>query len=135
MKMLTVIADDHPGLLAEVTSALEQAGIDILDFTGQSLGAQAVLSIKAQPYRAAFRALADAGFRVVSHDHLLVRLENRPGALADLSRMLADAAIDVRGMHIVSRGDQDCIVALETAHARRAREVLRERLVQDFQPP
>jgi histidine decarboxylase len=135
MKMLTVIADDHPGLLAEVTSALEQAGIDILDFTGQSLGPQAVLSIKARPYREAFRALADAGFRVVSHDHLLVRLEDRPGALAELSRMLVKSAIDVRGMHIVSHGHDTCIVALETAQARRAREVLRDRLVQDFQPP
>lgn len=127
--MLTVFAEDHPGLLAEVTTVLDKAGVDILDFTGHSLGTQAVLGIKARPYRNAFRALADAGFRVVSHDHLLVRLENHPGALAELSRRLADANVDIRGMHIVNRNHSTCIVALETAHARHAREVLADRLV------
>jgi len=58
-----------------------------------------------------------------------VRLERRPGALAELSRKLADADIDVRGMHIVNKDALTGIVALETADHKKARKVLEDILV------
>lgn len=131
MKMLTVVAEDRPGLMVEITSVLEEAGIEIVDFAGQTLAGTAVLNLRAEPLDEAFRRLSAAGFRVVSHDHVLVRLENHPGALGELSRLLAEARIDVRGMHIVGRQQAASIVALETPDADRARDVLGDRLVQD----
>lgn len=129
MKVLTVIDQDHPGLLAEVTAVLEQARIDILDFSAQAFGGTAVISFQVEPYRVAFRLLSDAGFRVISHEHLLVRLDKHAGALAELSRRLAQAQVNVRGMHIVNQDDSACIVALETVDTARAREVLADLLV------
>jgi len=129
VKMLTIIRPDHPGLLAEITAVLEQAHIDILDFSAQAIGGTAVISFYVEPYRSAFRLLSDAGYRVVSHEHLLVRLDKHAGALAELSRRLAHAQVDVRGMHIVNRDDSACIVALETADPATAREVLSDLLL------
>jgi len=129
MKVLNIIQENHPGLLAEVTAVLEEAKIEILDFSGQVVGETAVISLQVKPYRAAFRLLSDAGYRVISHQHLLVRLDKRPGALAALSRRLADARIDVRGMHIVNKDETACIVALETIQADQARAVLADALV------
>jgi len=129
MKVLNIIQENHPGLLAEVTAVLEKAKIEILDFSGQVVGETAVISLQVKPYRAAFRLLSDAGYRVISHQHLLVRLDKRPGALAALSRRLADARIDVRGMHIVNKDETACIVALETIQADQARAVLADALV------
>lgn len=129
MKVLTIIQENHPGLLAEVTTALERAKIEILDFSGQVVGETAVISLQVQPYRVAFRLLSDAGYRVISHEHLLVRLDKRPGALAALSRRLADAQVDVRGMHIVNKDESACIVALEAIQADKARTVLADSLV------
>ena len=129
MRVLTVIGQDRPGLMAEVTAVLEQAHIEILDFSAQALGGTVVASFQVEPYRQAYRLLSDVGFRVVSHENVLVRLENHPGALAELSRSLAQAGVDVWGMHIVSKEKTACIVALETANAARAREVLADQLV------
>jgi len=129
VKVLTIIQENHPGLLAEVTTALERAKIEILDFSGQVVGETAVISLQVQPYRVAFRLLSDAGYRVISHEHLLVRLDKRPGALAALSRRLADAQVDVRGMHIVNKDESACIVALEAIQADKARTVLADSLV------
>lgn len=129
MKVLTIIQENHPGLLAEVTSVLEQSKIEILDFSGQVVGDTAVISLQLQPYRAAFRLLSNAGYRVISHEHLLVRLEKRPGALAALSRRLADAQVDVRGMHIVNKDQAAVIVALEALQPDKARSVLADLLV------
>ena len=129
MKVLTIIQENHPGLLAEVTSVLERAKIEILDFSGQVVGDTAVISLQLRPYRTAFRLLSNAGYRVISHENLLVRLEKQPGALAALSRRLADAQVDVRGMHIVNKDQAAVIVALEARQPDKARSVLADLLV------
>jgi hypothetical protein len=129
LKTLTVIQKNHAGLLAEVTAVLEQAKIEILDFAGQVVGDTAVISLQLRPYQAAFRLLSNAGYRVISHNHLLVRLDRHPGALAALSRRLAEAQVDVRGMHIVNKDEAACIVALEATQVDKARDVLSDLLV------
>lgn len=129
MKVLTIVQEDHPGLLAEVTTLLEQAGIGVDDFTGTSLGNTAVLTLTVKPYLRAFQLLSNAGYKVVASEHLLVRLERHPGALAELSRKLAQAGVDMRGMHIVSQDEHAGIVALETADPEKARQILRDMLV------
>ena len=48
---------------------------------------------------------------------------------AAAERKLAEANVDVRGMHIVSRDERTGIVALETADHEKAREVLQDILV------
>ena len=67
--------------------------------------------------------------RVIASEHLLVRLERHPGALAELSQRLADADVDVRAMHIVNKDERAGIVALETVDRERAREILKDMLV------
>ena len=66
---------------------------------------------------------------MVASEHLLVRLEKHPGALAELSRRLAQRNVNVRGMHIVTKDERTGIVALETADHEKAREVLEDILV------
>jgi hypothetical protein len=129
MKALNIVQEDHPGLLAEVATVLEQEGIAVQDFSGQSVGNTAVISLTTDRYKDAFRLLSDAGYRVIASEHLLVRLEKKAGALAALSRRLAEQNINVRGMHIVNKDEKTGIVALETADGDKARKVLKDILV------
>ena len=129
MKVLNIIQEDHPGLLAEVTTVLEGEGITVQDFAGLSVGNTAVISLTIERDKEAFRLLSDAGYRVIASEHLLVRLEKHPGALAELSRRLAQENVNVRGMHIVNNDETAGIVALETVDHEKAREVLKDILV------
>lgn len=129
MKVLNIIQEDHPGLLAEVTTVLEEEGITVHDFAGLSVGKTAVLSLTIERDQEAFRLLSDAGYRVIASEHLLIRLEKHPGALAELSRRLAQENVNVRGMHIVNNDETAGIVALETVDHEKAREVLKDILV------
>jgi hypothetical protein len=88
-----------------------------------------VLTLTVKPYRRAFQLLSNAGYKVVASEHLLVRLDRHPGALAEMSRKLAQAKVDMRGMHIVSQDERAGIVALETADPEKAREILKDMLV------
>lgn len=129
MKTLNVVHEDHPGLLAEVTTLLGREGIAVSDFAGLSVGNTAVLSLTIEKYREAFRLLSDGGYKVIASEHILIRLEKHPGALAELSQRLAKENVNVRGMHIVNKDEHAGIVALETVDYEKAREVLKDILV------
>lgn len=129
MKALNIIQEDHPGLLAEVTTLLEKEGIAVQDFAGLTVGNTAVISLTIENGKEAFRLLSDAGYRVIASEHLLVRIEKHPGALAELSRRLAEQNVNVRGMHIVNKDEKTGIVALETLDYEKAREILKDILV------
>ena len=129
MKSLSIISEGHTGLLAEVTALLEKKGFEVIDFAAQVIGNTAVINLTVEPYEETFRLLSDAGYRVVAQEHLLLRLEKHAGALAELSRRLADAQVEVRGMHIIAADEKAAIVALETPSPGEARKVLKELLI------
>ena len=129
MKTMVVVQDNYPGLLAEVTSLLADKGIKLKDVSGHTVGHTAVINIEVEPYSGGFRLLSKAGYHVYASETLLIRLEKEPGALAKVSRQLADAGIDVRGLHIVNKGHGSAIVAIETADQQRAKQVLKGILV------
>ena len=129
MKFMTIVQEARPGLLADITALLATNGIDVEDIDGQLVSGSAVISFSVGPYQQCFDLLVDAGYRVVASEHLLVRLPDRPGALAKLSRILSEAHVDIRSIHIISKDNDSSIVALETADGETARELLAEIVV------
>jgi hypothetical protein len=129
MKSLTIIQDTRTGLLAEITTLLEHHNIDLRSIDGNTVGSLAVINLTAKPYQKCVNALADAGFKVFASEQILVRIEDHPGALAELSRSLANVQVDIRSIHFVNREGDHCVVALETENDFSARQVLREFLV------
>lgn len=129
MKSLTIIQETRGGLLAEITTLLETNGIDLRSIDGNTVGSLAVISLVAEPYRKSLDLLANAGFQVFANEQLLVRCQDRPGALAEISRRLANVEVDVRSVHFINREDDHCIVALETENDYAARKVLKDLLV------
>lgn len=129
MKSLTIIQNTRAGMLAEITTLLESHKIDLRSIDGNTAGKLAVINLVAKPYQACFDALTEAGFTVFANEQILVRVEDHPGALADISRRLANVQVDIRSVHIVDREGDHCIVALATENDFSARQVLRDQLV------
>ncbi len=129
MKSLTIIQETRAGLLAEITTLLEQHKIDLRSVDGSTVGSLAVINLTAEPYQVCFQALTDAGFKVFANEQILVRVKDQPGALADISRRLANVQVDIHSIHIVSREGEHCILALATENDFSARQVLQDELV------
>ena len=129
MKFMTIVQEARPGLLADITALLAANSIDVEDIDGQLVSGTAIISFSVDPYQKCFDLLVDAGYRVVASEHLLVRLPDPPGALAKLSRILSEAHVDIRSIHIISKDEDNNIVALETADYETARELLAEIVV------
>lgn len=129
MKSLTIIQETRAGLLAEITTLLEQHKIDLRSVDGSTVGSLAVINLTAEPYQVCFQALTDAGFKVFANEQILVRVKDKPGALADISRRLANVQVDIHSIHIVNREGEHCILALATDNDFSARQVLQNMLV------
>jgi hypothetical protein len=129
MKQLTVLVPNQPGQLARISEALAAKGVNIEDFDVESHGAEGLISLTVDHYDAALKALRDAGYRAVTQSTLLIRLDDRPGALAAVAARLKDAGIDLRSMHIVRRLEKVSIASLVADDNARAAEVLKDVLI------
>src|SRR5688572_1496407 len=129
MKLLTVFIPNQPGQLAKISEALAAREINIEDFDVESHGADGMISLTVDKYDEALRALRDAGYQAVTQDTLLIRLEDKPGALAAMAVRLKDAGIDLRSMHIARRTENVSIATLVTDDNAKAAEILNDVLI------
>jgi hypothetical protein len=118
------VVTNEPGLLAEITELLASKGLSISSIVADSLGTQGVLHFDVERGDEALAALTSAGYNAVTEDVLLARIEDRPGALAEISRRLMEAQLDIRGLNMVQRSDGWAVVAIATNDNVRARDVL-----------
>jgi hypothetical protein len=102
-KDFVLIPDDQPGVLARLGEAAGEAGINIEGvsaFTGQGKGVVHVLVPDAEH---ALEALAAAGLDVrAARDVIVVDIEDRPGALGEFTRRLADENINVEQAYLAT---------------------------------
>ncbi len=124
MQRITVIVQNRPGSLAEIAELLASKGLSISAIVAEAVGAQGVLRIDVERVDEALAILTSAGYNAVTEEVLLARIEDRPGALAHLSRRLMEASLDIRGLNMVQRADGWAVVAIATNDNARARTVL-----------
>ncbi len=101
---LTIDVENTPGALAQVTSAISDAGVNLAAATCIGSGERAQLHILVphpEPVRHALRIAHMA----VSHERevVVVDVEDRPGVLADLARKVAQAGVNLELVYIATR--------------------------------
>lgn len=124
MKQITVVVDDRPGMLAILTEALAKRHVNIESIDGESAPHCGVLNLCVDRYDEALIALRDAGFQAVSEDALLIRIEDRPGALAQIAARFAHAALNIRSLRILRREGGSSLVALVSDDNQAASELV-----------
>ncbi len=121
---IVVLAQNQPGVLAEVAGSLAEAGLNIEQIDGRLIGALGVIVLRTNDDDAALHALLDANLRAVSSEQIIFHLHDQPGALAAVTRRFADHQINVRTIHIVHRHEGEAVVAVTTDDDPRARTLL-----------
>jgi hypothetical protein len=124
MKRLTVISDTRSGLIADISSLLAEAGINIEAIEAIEVAEKACIRLEVDDLDRALNALNRDGMTVVAEDVLLLRVPDQPGSLAQISRQLADADIQIRALTMVQRGETENIVALACEDGSKAGSLL-----------
>jgi hypothetical protein len=102
---LTIEIDNAPGALADVAAAISDAGVNIAAATCLGDGAHAELHILVRHAEAAKHALAISHGVAVSRERevVVVQVEDRPGVLADLTRRIAKAGVNLDLVYVATR--------------------------------
>lgn len=97
---------DRPGELARLTALLGEARVNIDAMSAASGAGRSYMSLLVDQPTKARQLLEKAGYRLASRTVLVVRLSDRPGALAKLAADLAGAGVDVQSVvQLESMGD------------------------------
>ena len=101
---LVIDIENTPGALAQVAAAISDAGINIAAATCLGPGATAELHILV-PHAGAVRHLLGISHLAVSREREVVVVEvvDRPGVLADLTRRIAKAGVDLDLVYVATQ--------------------------------
>ncbi|MYC33818.1 MAG: ACT domain-containing protein [Chloroflexi bacterium] len=111
---IIVMARDEVGVIADISQALADEGINMESINAQVVGEEVTIVLTADRTDRALYILNQAGFKAVSDDALVLRLPDEPGALAGVAGSLKEAGVNIESMHILSRQAGYAMIALKT---------------------
>jgi hypothetical protein len=101
---LVIELENEPGALARVAAAISDAGVNLAAATCIGMGDRVELHILVPHAEAAKHALAISQLAVSrEREVVVVEVEDRPGVLADLTRKVAQAGVDLDLVYVATR--------------------------------
>jgi hypothetical protein len=102
---LVIDIENTPGALAKVAGAISDAGVNIAAATCLGSGERAELHILVKHPEAARHSLAISHDVTVTRERevVVVDVEDRPGVLADLTRRIAKAGVNIDLVYVATR--------------------------------
>lgn len=101
---LVIEVDNSPGALAKLAAAISDAGVNIAAATCTGSAERAEVHILVPHAEAAKHSLAISQLNVTrEREVVVVDVKDRPGELADLTRTIAQAGINIDLIYVATR--------------------------------
>lgn len=118
---LTVIVENRPGVMADLGEATGRAGVNIEGLCAVTGDGKGFIHLLVEDSSAARGALEDAGFGIADErEAVVVDLHDKPGAMGEITRDLAEAGVDIDVAYTIFSGVRLVIVTEDTEKARAA---------------
>jgi hypothetical protein len=126
IKQISVFSENKPGRLAAIARALQEEQINILAFSiAEAEGFGVVRALVDKPEKA-YRKLTGLGFNVAFTDVIAVKMQDSPGGLYEIAKMLGDARINIEYSYAYS-GKEAAVLILRVDNIESAITLLREK--------
>lgn len=126
IKQLSIFVENKAGRLAEITSAIAAAGVDIHALSIADTTNFGILRLIVNQPDKAEQALKAAGLTVSLTDVIAIEIEDKPGGFAKAARVMSDASIDIEYMYaFISQDSGRAWVILRVQDNEKALEALR----------
>jgi hypothetical protein len=128
VQQISVFVENRQGKLVEVLETLSARNIDLRALSIADTADFGILRLIVNKPEEAVKALAEADYVTSVTDVLAVSLEDTPGSLAKVLRILADAAISVEYLYaFVAHGKDKAYVILRVEENEKAAAVLQKK--------
>ncbi len=101
-KQLSVFLANKPGMLADVCDELANAKINIFALTISDTADHSVVRMVVSDHEKALQIFEERGVLTVESKVLMIENNNRPGALAKISKKLAKAKINIEYAYLAT---------------------------------
>ena len=118
-KEFTVLLEDRPGSLADLTEALAKHAINIVALHATPCPSNGIVQFITDNTDATVTALKNIDMDYTAHEVLMVSVPHQPGALAQLARAIGDAGININSVYITMAGQ----IVLDVSDVPKAQQV------------
>ena len=130
MRQITIIAENRIGLLAEVSEALASGNINIETLDAEGVDNYGILILTVDKYDEALQLINKIPhIRAITEDAILIRLLDKPGALAKIAKRFKDSNINLRSIRILRRDTGHSLVAISAERTKDALELVKDVLI------
>jgi hypothetical protein len=130
VEQISVFLENKPGALAEVTRILGETGVNIRALSLADTKDFGILRLIVNDNEKAKEVLGQKGFTVRKTEVVAVEVPDRPGGLADIMKVLAEARINVEYLYaFVQQSGENAIIIFRFDETDRAIAVLSEKKV------
>jgi len=130
VEQISVFLENKPGALAEVTRILGETGVNIRALSLADTKDFGILRLIVNDHEKAKEVLGQKGFTVRKTEVVAVEVPDRPGGLADIMKVLAEARINVEYLYaFVQQSGENAIIIFRFDETDRAIAVLSEKKV------
>ena len=122
---LTVSLKSKPGVLAQLARTLADSGVNITTLSADAVSGRGKIRLIVNDAVKAKRALRQAKYRFSEEPAFVVRLRNKPGALARVAQKVAKGRVNIKSAYATTAGRGSATVVFTVGSPAKARKILR----------
>ena len=126
MRDCSIQLTNHAGDLSRVAQALARRGVNIKALAGMSIAGVAMARILPDDIVVARSAFEAANIRFTESEVHLVLLENKAGALADVTNRLGEGGVNLEALYVTGITDDLVELAIVSDNPKKAKKILEE---------
>ena len=123
IKEIVATTPNKVGMLAEITNAISDAGVNIIAISAQSMGDKAKFMIVTEDNQKALKALKDKKLGAQESDAVSVSMSNKVGAARELANKLSKAGIDLDYCYGSTGNGSEALFIFSTKDINKALEI------------
>lgn len=132
MKSITIVADDKIGLLADISYILAKEKINIESLNVDVVSGKAIIVLNVKNQTKARTALEAAGYNISEENTVVVKLDDKPGELSRITKMLADGGVSIDNVLIISRDGKHTVLSIAVKNTSKASGILKKYIISDL---
>ena len=137
IRKISIIAKDRVGLLSDISYILAKEKVNIEEIDAQAIeGEKAVimLGVESNNYDKAKKALERNGYAPLPENSFIISLEDKPGELAKISKILSERKINILKVATVGRNKERNVMLVEIVvnKPKEAKRILDEYVVSEY---
>lgn len=129
MKVLTIVADDKVGLLADISYILSKSKVNIDSVNVDVVSGKAIITLSLSDVVKGRSVLEASGYSVEGGEAVVVKLPDQPGELNRVTAMLSKEGINIENVHTLSKDGKSTVLSIRTDKPKKAMALLKDVLI------